>query len=126
MSRVYRTLAGLGIVLALAACQSPQPSSPATKSFANDVLGAYSNISVHDAEAESAALFAINMQKRRYGEKLQLGEVVRAERQVVAGLNYRLCLSTRLNGEDRQAVAVVFHNLQKQYSLSIWDWENCK
>lgn len=123
MSRVSRFLLCLGAVLGLTACQHPEPSP---QSRITHSLGAYTQIGVNDAETEAAALYAVKMQQRRYGEQLQFSNVIKAERQVVSGLNYRLCLNTRFEGRERHATAVVFHNLQKQYSLSIWEWEDCQ
>ncbi len=86
------------------------------------MAGGYSEAAADDPEVLKAARFAVEEQGRRQGRPVTLVAVRRAEKQVVAGLNYRLQLSVRSGGEDREASAVVYQNLKNAYSLSDWKW----
>jgi hypothetical protein len=81
---------------------------------------------------QAAAEFAVSEQKKKQDDSpLSLVSIEHAERQVVAGTNYRLCLKVKQAdetdaGEDAQDVkVVVFKNLKQEYSLKSWDEENC-
>lgn len=90
------------------------------------MAGAYAEASVTDREVVSAARFAVKMEKRRHGGRLSLLQIERAEQQVVAGMNYRLCLKLRVNGKEREVITVVYKNLKRKYSLSSWEAGNCR
>jgi hypothetical protein len=47
--------------------------------------------------------------------------IKQAERQVVAGLNYRLQLSVKIKGQIQDVQAVVYQDLKRQYWLSRWE-----
>ena len=90
------------------------------------IAGGYREASKTDLEVLSAARFAIKQERRKLGRHLSLISIERAEVQVVAGLNYRLCLKVKINGKTREATAVVYKNLKQKYSLSSWDAGGCK
>lgn len=59
------------------------------------------------------------------GVRLELVQIVGAERQVVAGMNYRLTLKVLLNGEARLAEAVVWRQAWRKPrpdQLTSWIW----
>jgi copper homeostasis protein (lipoprotein) len=91
----------------------------------SSVPGGYSGINVTDSDAKAAAEFAITEQGRREGIDLSLIEIVQAQKQVVAGLNYKMCLRVKSGDTTRTAVAVVYKNLQQQYSLTSFQWGKC-
>ena len=105
----------LGVLLVPAAASAGRQDVPAA--------GGYSEAGANDRDVLAAARFAVAEEARRRGRPLSLLAVTRAEKQVVAGLNYRLRLSVRDGRADRQAVAVVYQNLQNAYSLSEWNWD---
>ncbi|MEO6392872.1 MAG: cystatin domain-containing protein [Pyrinomonadaceae bacterium] len=87
-------------------------------------LGGYRSIEVDDATAVAAANFAVSKEEETT-EGIELAEILKAERQSVAGANYRLCLRVKL-GEDTQEVqAIVNLNLQGVYSLTSWTPKDC-
>jgi len=90
------------------------------------IAGGYSEASKTDPEVLSAARFAIKQERRKLGRHLSLISIERAEVQVVAGLNYRLCLKLKIKGKTQEATAVVYKNLKQKYSLSSWDAGGCK
>jgi uncharacterized lipoprotein NlpE involved in copper resistance len=87
--------------------------------------GSYSGINVNDPDVKAAAEFAVTEQGRRDGADLSLIEIVQAQKQVVAGFNYKICLRARSGGKTRTAVVVVYKDLQQQYSLTSFQWGKC-
>src|SRR6266446_2894695 len=79
------------------------------------IAGGYRDASKTDLAVLSAASFAIKQERRKLGRHLSLISIERAEVQVVAGLNYRLCLKVKINGKTREATAVVYKNLKQKY-----------
>lgn len=87
-------------------------------------LGGYRSVAVDDSTVVAAANFAVGKEEETT-EGIELDEILKAERQTVAGANYRLCLRVKL-GDDTQVVqAVVNLNLQGQYSLTSWTPKDC-
>ena len=73
-------------------------------------------------EVKAAANFAVGEQVRREAVPLKLVNISSAERQIVAGTNYRFVLTVERAGSIRQAKVVVFHDLKSRYSLKSWEW----
>ena len=96
------------------------------------IVGGYKEVATDDAEVQAAAEFAVSEQKKKQDDdSLTLVSIEHAERQVVAGTNYRLCLKVKAADEDDAGVepqdvkVVVFKSLKQEYSLKSWDEENC-
>jgi hypothetical protein len=102
------------------------------------VVGGYKNIDkpAEDSEVVAAAEFAVAARKEKVGGPLSLVSISRAERQVVQGTNYRLCLEVKAAdetdaGADTQQVrAVVWHKLTRpgqprEYQLTSWEEADC-
>ncbi len=89
------------------------------------IAGGYREASKTDPEVLSAARFVIKQERRKLGRRLSLISIERAEVQVVAGLNYRLCLKVKIKGKSQDVTAVVYKNLKQKYSLSSWDGGGC-
>jgi cystatin-C len=89
------------------------------------IVGGYKDTSATDPEVRLAASFAIKQERRTRGRRLSLVSIERAEVQVVAGLNYRLCLKVKSKGRTQEVTAVVYQNLKRKYSLSKWDAGGC-
>ena len=73
-------------------------------------------------EVKAPANFAVGEQVRREAVPLKLVNISSAERQIVAGTNYRFVLTVERAGSIRQAKVVVFHDLKSRYSLKSWEW----
>jgi aspartic proteinase inhibitor len=96
------------------------------------IVGGYKEVATDDPEVQAAAEFAVSEQKKKQDDApLSLVSIEHAERQVVAGMNYRLCLKVKAADEDDAGVetqdvkVVVFKSLKKEYSLKSWDEEDC-
>lgn len=85
------------------------------------IVGGYAETSSSDPEVVAATRYAVKAQGRKQGARISLISIRRAEVQVVAGLNYRLSLSVKINGKAQDVTAVVYKNLKRKYSLSNWE-----
>jgi predicted neuraminidase len=86
------------------------------------IPGGFSAVSPKDKEAVAAAEFAV----RAHDPKLKLKGIESGERQVVAGMNYKLVLNVTDAGAPRQAAVVVWHKLDKSRELTSWEWLKAK
>jgi hypothetical protein len=85
------------------------------------IVGGFGRASTTDEQVVKAANFAIlEENKQRRNIPLELVSIVKAEQQIVAGINYRLCLSVLSAGKPEQVSATVYRDLKNQYSLSAW------
>ncbi|MDX6696428.1 MAG: hypothetical protein QOF02_4031 [Blastocatellia bacterium] len=95
------------------------------------IVGGYKAVEADNLEVVAAAEFAVGAQEKKLESEVKLVSVEHAERQVVAGMNYRLCLKVEIedkenNTEVRQEVKVViFRSLKNEYSLKSWEEEEC-
>lgn len=94
-------------------------------------LGGYKEIDKTDEGATAAAEFAVKAESEKKEMTYKLVSLEHAESQVVAGINYRLCLKVGYHKQDDDVDTtefvrvVVYRNLQNQYSLTSWTEENC-
>lgn len=88
--------------------------------------GAYraAPIGVAHPAVNAAAAFAVDQQKSG-SQRIQLVSVIRAETQVVAGTNFRLCLSVTRDGAPASVLAIVFRDLKDTMSLTSWTPGGC-
>lgn len=90
------------------------------------IVGNYRAAAKGDAQIVGAANYAVEARnKAQQGASLKFVAVERAETQVVAGTNYRLCLTVKAGGANEQATAVVYQNLENKYELTSWTSGNC-
>jgi tetratricopeptide (TPR) repeat protein len=88
--------------------------------------GSYKAIAVTDPGAVAAAKFAVDAKETEKKIDIGLNAVMTAEQQVVAGMNYRLCLSLTMpprdEGDDfkRSFVVVVYRDLKAKLTLTSW------
>jgi hypothetical protein len=111
MKRVLLT--ALAFVILWAAAPSAQAQEP-------PLAGGYSERSTRDRGVAAAAAFAVRERGRRTGRRVTLVSILRAETQVVAGLNYRLLLSVREGRLRLTVFADVHENLRRRLSLKSW------
>ena len=98
-------------------------------SYAQDgqITGGYGEASVKDAEVIKAANFAVKKAAKKEKATIKLIEIKKAQMQVVAGLNYEVCLQVSVKKSGKKAVtqyakAVVYRNLKSVYSLTSWEF----
>ena len=74
----------------------------------------------------AAAKAAVSERQQKEGGSVTLVKIKRAETQLVAGINYRLCLTVKANGKSQTATVVVNKTLDDKYSLTSWEAGGCK
>lgn len=88
--------------------------------------GGYKEAATDDAEVVAAADFAVGEEGRKEETSITLVAIEHAESQVVAGINYRLCLKVATGDDETKEVkVVVYKNLRREYSLTSWTEESC-
>jgi len=94
---------------------------------ARQIVGNYRKIMKTDAGVLSAAKFAVKQEKRKKGNRrLSLASIERAESQVVAGRNYKICMKVINNGKIEDVTAVVYLNPQNKLALTSWEKGTCE
>lgn len=102
-------------------------ASDSRVSAQDDIAGGYGDASVRDKDVRKAATFAVNQQSKRVRPNYKLINIRKAEIQVVAGLNYRICMNVRDNRRRVSTVtAVVYKSLQDRWSLTRWRAGGCR
>ncbi|MEO1223238.1 MAG: cystatin family protein [Pseudomonadota bacterium] len=102
--------------LAIGGCVSSADDTP-------NVVGGYSEVSVRDPGVNEAAQFAVAAREAETGSAIELSQVIEAEQQVVAGMNYRLYIGVIEGGQSGTADVEVYRDPQGNYSLTSWIWE---
>ena len=74
-----------------------------------------------DQQTQAVANFAVGEISKKLNEPLALKDIVSAERQVVAGLNYRLKLNLTKNNQPYRVRATVLHRLDGAMELTSWN-----
>jgi aspartic proteinase inhibitor len=95
---------------------------PAPPIPVKNLPGGYSAVGLTD-DIKAAAEFAVQEAKRD-AVVLKLSDISKAERQIVAGVNYRLDVVVKRSGSARKAGVVVFKDLKSHYKLTSWEWLN--
>ena len=122
--RISLLLAAFGLIFVCATSGKAQTVEPM-------MAGGYSRADVNDREIIDAANFAVKTEAKRRAAKISLVSIDSAERQVVAGLNFRLCLSVKTTGRNKKAAVsqtaqtVVYKNLKQKFALTSWTKGAC-
>jgi hypothetical protein len=109
-------------VLIITAAMSMVLSFAAT-AFAQKVpvAGGYTKTSTTSSEVVSAARYAARAQAVKDSAIIFVESIKSAEVQVVAGRNYRLSMRVIVYDKPQDVIAVVYKNLEQEYSLSGWE-----
>lgn len=91
-------------------------------SIAQERVGGLTPALRTDTEVRKAAEFAVSAQSKQTSTGLHLIQVVGAQTQVVAGVNYRLCLEVAGESGPRPQLidATVYRDLTPKLSLTQW------
>lgn len=87
------------------------------------ICGGYSLTAASDRDVLSAAQFAVREASKQEKKTIKLVAISQAEKQIVAGVNYRMILIVSSGVLNRTVRAVVYQNLDSKYSLSQWSAE---
>lgn len=96
-------------------------AKPAATTEAEDstVVGGYSKAAVDDAKVVTAAEFAVTEESKK-GTAISLKSISSAERQVVAGTNYRLVMVVEEGGVEKTVEVVIYEDLQPSMTVTSW------
>jgi len=119
MKRLFRVVPVVLAVVASAAVCSPPASIQAAEKA--PVVGGYSAVSVKDREVIAATRFAVQTRRKAQKSKMVLVLIHSAEKQVVAGMNYRMYFTVKNDGKLQNIGAKVYKDLKGKYSLSSWE-----
>jgi hypothetical protein len=96
---------------------------PASPIPVKNLPGGYAAVGLTD-DVKAAAEFAVQEQANREVVVLKLSDISKAERQIVAGVNYRLDVVVKGSVSARKARLVVLKDLKSHYKLTSWEWLN--
>ena len=104
----------------------------ATANFAQvkpPMVGGYKVVSVDDAAVKAAAEFAVSDHSQKNEVSLEVVSISKAERQIVQGTNYRMCIEVKVieegNDDTQFVLATVYQSLKKAYTLKSWKADGC-
>lgn len=93
--------------------------------------GGYRPVSVSDEGVTDAADFALEIKAEELDEEFSLEGIIKAEKQTVAGTNYRLCLKLYVPAKENETdgvtlyiKTVIFRSLGNEYSIKSWNEVN--
>lgn len=107
----------IAILTTLAGVRAPGEPAKADRPV---LSGGYSPAEI-DSEVGNVAAFAVKSQAQAIGRSLRLVKILKAERQVVAGLNYRLEIEVADGSKKFAAHAVVSKKLDGSLALTSWE-----
>jgi hypothetical protein len=117
----------------LVACSPPAPPAPSAPSETSSIqindtvktlAGGWTQADSFKEDVQEAARFAVQKQAVLTQSRLIYKDVLSAQTQIIAGLNFQLKVSVTEQDLPRYARVTVWLNLQNQYSLTQWDWTN--
>ena len=117
----------------LVACSPPAPPAPSAPSETSSIqikdtvktlAGGWTQADSFNEDVQEAARFAVQKQAVLTQSRLIYKDVLSAQTQIIAGLNFQLKVSVTEQDLPRYARVTVWRNLQNQYSLTQWDWTN--
>ena len=99
----------------------------ASRSSAQEITGGYGPIPIKSRMVNNIAYFAVNTKNKRSAKKVTLAKVLEAESQVVAGMNYKICMRVRdRRGRVSTVTAIVYRDLRGRQSLTSWELGSCE
>ncbi|MEI6073023.1 MAG: cystatin domain-containing protein [Verrucomicrobiae bacterium] len=105
----------LALALASTAIAADNPAKPDQSAL----CGGYSPAEI-DSEVRTVAEFAVKTQSESTERALKLIKILKVERQVVAGLNFRLEIEVADGSKHLKARAVVWKKLDGSFALTSW------
>jgi hypothetical protein len=125
LSISFLLIAGVAGVSAQKPAASPSPTPDAP--VASPKVGGYRSISSANRDVRAAYAFAVKTQSATEKKRFAFVKVLKAESQVVAGTNYRICMLVREGkGRSKSVTTVVYRNLEGAWSLTQWVEGRCR
>lgn len=93
---------------------------------AQQIAGGYSAISISDAATISIAKAAVKIKNALpESKRVKLLSIIDAQSQVVAGQNFKLCISVKQASHKMRVQAVVYRDLSGKLTLTEWTPKGC-
>ncbi len=73
----------------------------------------------------AAARYAVQTYRRQTKSVLILTSIDKAQQEMVAGMNYKICLHVKSKGKVLPAETIVYQNPDFKRSLTSWKWGKC-
>lgn len=110
----------LSAALILCGCRSATTSTT-TEPTARTITGGYTSVDVADTDVRMCAEYAVAQQNPP--DSVRLIAIENAQRQVVAGMNYKLLLNVYRNGNNERVRVVVWSKLDGTKEVTSWEVE---
>ena len=119
-----------GILIAFAALFIFHGGVSAAYAQDEQIAGGYSKTKVTDKNIVAAAKFAVQKRGKTQKAAITVLSIKKAATQVVAGLNYEICMQVSVRKKSKKTVkqtvqVVVYRNLKNVYSLTSWTEKAC-
>jgi ribosomal protein L32 len=88
------------------------------------LTGGYGDAAVDSKETKKIARFAVKARAKRTHRSLKLVKIVKAETQVVRGLNHRICMDVREGRKKARRVTVVVWEDINNRPLQLTNWKS--
>ena len=110
--------------LCLGACSAKDAPGPSAASTDKNMAlpGGWSALDPLSDDAQEAARFAVQTYAVAQRSRVLYKDVIEAQRQVVAGVNFKLSLQVMHDGRKRTARVTVWRQLNGTYQLMDWVW----
>ena len=101
----------------------------ADTSFAQ-MVGGYKSTAVDNVAVIAAADFAVSDHSEKNDVSLYVVKIKKAERQVVQGTNFRMCVEVGLEDEGNEdntqfVLMTVYQDLKRKYKVTSWKPNGC-
>lgn len=116
------SVAAAAVVLGLVGCGGEKQKAEAPATNQSVLAGGWSESQTADKDALAAAAFAVQEMTQKTGSAVTLKKVLSVQKQVVAGMNYKLVLLVDDGKVERQADVVVWSKLDHTRALTSFVW----
>ena len=93
------------------------------------ITGGFKAIAVTDAAVQEAAEFAVSDHSEKNEVSLEIVSIEKAERQSVAGTNFRMCIEVKIvdeeDGDTQMVLVTVNRNLKGEFKILSWKADGC-
>lgn len=106
----------------LQACSPPATDPIQMNEMVRMQAGGWTAADAFNVDVQEAARFAVQKQALATQTRLIYKDVLTAQTQIVAGLNFQMKVLVTDKDSPRYAMITVGRNVQNQYTLLQWNW----
>ena len=112
----------LTIPLVLGSCDNaPQKTANQTKE--HPMMGGWKTTNIETPRTQQVAQKAVELQGAKTKETLTLTSIESAQTQVVAGINHKITLKVKRNGNAAVADVIIWEKPDHTFELTKWSWK---